>query len=390
MQHQLYKFCDNTFVYLQKVNSVLQNKRTHARNILIKELDNLFSVTKLQRIGPYQLQATCKILHEAYKVQFFIFTNSVTKHKLTYMYPEKFNDELMPIYLYQSFDDVNHLMFIRNLNSYFKANYLVCFECKKVYKTHNYKHLCKIRATCFACRRFFQSESTYIHSKLQNNFCDKLVSLEPTMICEICNCTIYSKHCLKGHRTFCNGTQGHFGFKCTSCNRFFYASKKLTSKVLKETHICNKDLLCKTCLQPKDEDHLCKFKPQKPSKGHNRLCFFNLEVDHFSKPLLCLFNLEQDERGKFQKYVIADPALNFYTPNETFVFRYFLQNTKNTDIPSPNPKRKAKVTIDFKSLQATLRQTDSFDFNNELISFFLSSNNTTFICQDKYGSKLVI
>jgi len=214
----------------------------------VRELEELFKVTKLQTLGPYHLQLTCQMLHETYKVQFFVFGNSTTRHKLNYMFPEKYNDELIPIYLYQRYDDPNHLIYIKNLRSYFKANYSICFECKKTFRTHTYRHLCTQRATCFACRRFFQSDTTYLHEKLKSNFCNKLVSIEPFLKCDICKCILYSQHCLKGHRQFCNGTLGRFGWKCDKCNKFIYASGNQTSTVIRNSHVCSNGTTCKFCL----------------------------------------------------------------------------------------------------------------------------------------------
>jgi len=382
--------CDNTFTYLQNVNSVFTKKQTHARNILTRELSKLFEVTKLQTIGPYQLQVTCKILSETYKCQFFIFSNTTTKHKLHFMYPENYDDSLKPIYLYQNFDNPHHLIFIKNINSYFKANYLVCFECKKSFKTHTYKHLCKKRPSCFACRRFFQNDSTYIHEKLKNNFCDKLVSSEPTLLCEICNCTLYSKHCLKGHRTFCNGIKGHFGFKCLKgCNRFIYASKNQTSSSIKENHECGTDVKCKFCFKTREPNHLCKLKPTRILNYHSRLAFFNLEFLDLEEPIpiFALFYVEEDIRGTFKKHLIADEILSLNILPESFNYQYFLpnqgQNFNNAT------KRKAKVTQDFVEAIASLKYSENFNFNKQLALFFLSSPNTTFICQDKEGSTMV-
>ena len=87
----------------------------HARNILIRELQQLLLVTKLKTTGPYQLQATVEILHKEYKCQFFVFTNSTLKQKLHFMYPTEYNDELIPIYLHQNYSDENHLIYIKNL-----------------------------------------------------------------------------------------------------------------------------------------------------------------------------------------------------------------------------------------------------------------------------------
>lgn len=378
---------DNTFLYLQNIKSNIRKKFIHATNILKGELDHLLTVTKLQAIGPYELQATCKILHETYKCQFFIFTNATSKQKLNFMFPEKYDDALIPIYLYQSYSDLNHLVFIKNLTSYFKANILVCFECKKSFKTYNYRHLCSKRPTCFVCRRFYSSENTYLHEKLKANFCDTLIVKENAVTCPICNCTVFSSHCMKGHKTFCNGV-GHFGYKCElKCKRFIYSSKELTSQKIRETHSCSDLTTCNFCFQIKENNHLCKLKEAKISKFHSKLGFIVLETFN-EEPLFSLMYLEQTKRGEFRKFLIADPSSNFACNDETFQFDYFLPNTKNL-AKTFAQTRNAKITKDFQTILEGLKQSTFYQFSKTFITFLLSSPYTTFICQDKDGQTMV-
>lgn len=368
----------------------MEKKRRHAMNILERELKKLFVVTKIQTLGPYELQTTCEILHQTYKCQFFIFNNSTTKHKLHYMFPDKYNDELIPIFLYQSFSNLNHIIFIKNINSYFKANYLVCFECKKSFKTHTYRHLCSKRPTCFVCRRFFQTTSTYVHEKLLNFFCDKLLTTEESFTCKLCNCIIYSNHCLKGHKKFCNGKEGRFGYYCSLCKRFIYASNNETSLTMRQNHSCSDEMLCKLCLKMKEPNHLCKMKETKISAHHNRLGFLNLEieVDKNCSPLFALIYLETKKRGYFEKHLVADPSLELYCSDDSFQFSYFLAGSANTAFKS-NSKRKSKITQDFTWALKAMQNPNCYDFNRNLVLFLLSSPFTTFICQDKEGLVMV-
>lgn len=387
------KRVDNTLTYLQCINSTIKKKITHAKNILKRELDNLFSVTNLQKTGPYQLQATCKLLSEHYKCQFFIFGNSTTKHKINFMYPEQFDDSLIPIYLYQSFADLNHLIFIKNLKSYFKANYSICFECKKSFKTYNYKHLCKKRTSCFVCRRFFQSEKTYMDERLQPNFCNKLVTDETSFICPICNCTIYSRQCYKGHRVLCNG-DGHFGWKCPNeCNRFIYASKNRTSKSIKQTHLCSDGSVCKCCFKFKETNHICKLKEFKFPQFHSRLAFLTVVMTNepLPTPLFSLSLIENCEetnaRGSFKKILVADPELNFQINEDNFTYNYFPNTITNTEFKKL--KENLKLTQDFLSIMKTLQNSSKGSFHQQLSLFLISSRNTCFICQDATGKVMV-
>lgn len=380
---------NKTFVYLQNIHSSFTNKCMHARNILIRELQQLLLVTKLKTTGPYQLQATVEILHKEYKCQFFVFTNSTLKQKLHFMYPTEYNDELIPIYLHQNYSDENHLIYIKNLKSYFRANYQICFECKKSFRSSTYRHLCKVRPSCFVCRRFFQSPKTYLHEKLIDSFCDKLVSEEQSFLCKICNCTIYSNHCYRGHRKLCYG-KGHFGYKCHQCNHFIYANSKVTSKILKETHSCSDQQICKFCLNLKEENHICPLRKTKLAPFHNRLAFFILEIEALDslEPIWALIFKEETRRGQFTKYFISESTLQIKPSEEEYFFNYFTSQTKNTDFSLLKTNRKNKVTEDFRSHIKLLGKANN-NFDKEFLLFLLSSHHTTFVCQDKDGKIMV-
>lgn len=378
------------FQYVCNLNSKFHNKKMQACKILEFELEKLFSVTKLQQTGPYQVQTTMKILNETYKCQFFVFTGYTGKQKLSYLYPSKYDDSLFPVYLYMPHSANDHFIYIRNLNSYFRANRMTCFECKKSFSTFGYRHLCPQRSTCFACRRFFSSNSTFLHEKMEKQFCNKNITEEKEFLCSTCNVTVYSNHCLKGHKLLCNG-KGHFGFKCLTCLKFFYASKSENSHTLKQNHNCSDLGMCKICYKPRELDHICKLSKCKIPKSHNRLAFLYLEVakleDFSLDPLFALIYLEQGQRGCFEKYLISDFDFNFDTKNETYNFQYFLPSTKFTDFENLTIKLKSKVSEDFSSKICKLANLE--DFYSKFLLFIISSTNTTFICQDLDGTKMV-
>lgn len=376
------------FLYLENCHSKFENKKKHALNILANELQILFSVTGLKQSGPYNLQATVKILQKCYKCQFFIFTGYSGKRNLNYMYPSVYDDTLIPIYLFSSFADLSHVIFIKNINSYFRANFRICFVCKKHFSKIDYRHLCPKRQSCFACRRFLQTNDTYVHEKLVNNFCNQLITNESIFQCEICNCTIFSKQCLKGHRVLCNG-KGHFGYKCNACSKFTYAQSD-TSFDLKKSHMCNHHQRCRLCFDVKKENHFCRLKKVLFPKHFNRLIFFVLEIeenyDNESNPMLAIFNIESSIRGVFEKSMISQDSVIFDQKPERFSFQYF-----KTNIPKDNLKfgdsGPKKINQMFKKNIEKLKQSNNFE--EKLINFFLSFQNTTFVCQDIDGKIMV-
>jgi hypothetical protein len=289
---------DKRFLYVQNINSALESKQIHAGNILKKELQkvlNDLSLTDqkqelcLEVIGPK--------LSEYFSCQIFIFDGINNSSKLKYLFPPIYNHELQPIYLFEPFQNKNHLIFIKCLSSYFKANVKVCFTCQKTFKTYNYKHRCSFNLCCFACRCIFASEKTYLHEKLQPNFCDGKITTERSFLCNICNVTLYSKKCEKAHRLLCNGL-GNFGWKCLSCNHFTYRHGSFNSKKLSEIHQCG-IIVCSNCHQHynEDEQHLCKLRKESISKKWPLLAFFNCQFLNFNSSN-CAACYEQKEKFK--------------------------------------------------------------------------------------------
>ena len=326
------------------------------------------------------------------------------------MYPSEYDDSLKPIYLFEPHDAKNHLVFIRNLNSFFKANVKVCFPCKKVFLTHDYRHLCPKAKCCFSCRRFFQSTSTFVHEKLIQYFCDKNLTKESSSVCPRCNVTCYSKHCYEGHKYFCSG-KGTFGYKCLKCNKFTYRRGMSCAESLKLLHKCGEDTECKFCREKKDlkdPNHLCKLKKETVVKSGSRIAFITME--HFetsitkckncevknlvcekhhistpsdqyeNEPLLIMIYREESCRGNFTKYEIT----NFKTKptidkTENVLSVPYEYNSFDKD------KKHSKITEDFKSNYAKLQASQSLLISTTLLQLITSSewHNTTFICQDE-------
>jgi len=223
---------DKRFLYLSGIKSIIESKRKYAFKILEDELEKLFSVTNLKRTGPYNLSTTVIILGAIYKCQFFVFESFNHSAKLSFMYPNTYDDSLKPIFLFRPEFNSDHLIFIKNINSFFRSNSYICLGCLRSFKRlkdSRSPHLCKNKKSCFACRCFYQSKSTYINEFNDKQFCDRYIALEESsFLCPICNCQIFSQKCYKNHKRICKG-QGYFGYKCTDCNRFSYCQNNTTS-----------------------------------------------------------------------------------------------------------------------------------------------------------------
>ena len=366
-------------------------KKSKAHQFLAEQLQELFSVTNLQAVGPYHLQTTIKLLSETYKCQFFIFDGLSNSNKLAYMFPFTYDDSLKPIYLYRPAHERDHVAFIKHVRSYFRSNYAICFACKRKFKDSYHKHLCKEKKCCFVCRRFLQTSTTYLNERLEYLFCDKDITMEKPFKCQICNCTIYSKKCFKGHRKLCNG-KGYFGYKCDNCQKFLTSSRGQTSLQIKTNHLCSRDSQCKFCFQKEDAEHFCKLKHFKLSSFHTRLGFFKIHTlsNEPYLPLLALILREEsndERRGQFTKYVFSHELLQESNQkiDNFFNFSYFCPNTKHYKLAKG--KISEKITADYQINIAQLQKTRTF--NTDLLLYFLDKNDTTYICQDEHSYTMV-
>jgi len=156
--------------------------------------------------------------------------------------------------------------------------------------------------TCFACRRRYQSEKTYINSFWKKFFCDiKINTNAKKTTCERCCLIMFTPHCEKGHQKLCNG-RGHFGWFCLKCKHFTYKKDNMTSDEIKKSHVCGVTT-CRTCRQPiepkSETTHLCQIRKEKPSKFWPCLAFLNIEFCEFNSDdcKLC-FDLKKQFKEK--------------------------------------------------------------------------------------------
>ena len=357
-----------------------------------KELEKLFSCTNLKQSGPYELKATIILLSETYKCQFFIFDGINNSSKLYYMYPEAYNDTMKPIFLYRPQFDSNHVIFIRHLNAFFKANSFVCFACFRVFKRNRESrssHLCKKRLTCFVCRRFFQTSETYLNPIITSNFCDKLITNETSFLCSKCNCQIYSQKCLLGHKRFCKGA-GYFGYKCLDCKKFTYCRNNTSSDV-KAAHICSEGRTCRNCFLIKENWHQCPMKLEKPHDFHTRLSFFKIIFDNIDQPLFAIFYREEKERGNFAKHIFFDNELGHDIFEDNCLSEQYFKPNWDIDIAFKLCNKLSDKSTFFQQLQS-LKTKDTCNLSDKVLFFLLDENfcHTTYICEDSSSTNLML
>jgi hypothetical protein len=393
LQQEFLKNNNNkTYIQIQKtINSSNKYKQKKAGNILRQELHKLILATNLPENGPYELEETCKKLNEFYKCQFFVFNGLSNNNKLLYMFPHIYDDSLLPIYIYNPNTAKKHFVYIKNLPSFFKNNFRICFCCKKNFRNRSSvqpMHNCRNRPTCFACRRFFQTKDTFLTPLLIQNFCDKNVTVESSFLCNICNVTVYSEHCFKSHKRFCGLKNGNFGYKCLDCGTFTYRMGSENSKTLKEKHQCKNLKKCTICFKVQEENHLCRLKKETfPTHNWPRLAFISFE--HYSEndtliPFLATIHREEVKRGNFSKHVICASGLNFecnINKRDHFYFKYFINEQ---DFILQQTK---KLTDDFKINLEILKKKDNYEtlsLTDKIILFSLDLmfSNTTYVIQD--------
>ena len=169
---------DKRFLKAQWINSSSTYKKNVAGKLLSAELVNFLEKTKLSGNGPFEILSTAKIISQTFNCQIFIFDGISNSKKLCFMYPKEYNPSLIPIYLYKPNDNPTHVLFIKNLNSYFRGNFRVCLACKRTFRSTVNVHLCCKLKCCFACRKFYQTPSTFIHEKLvQQIVCTCMIGL---------------------------------------------------------------------------------------------------------------------------------------------------------------------------------------------------------------------
>lgn len=249
-----------------------------AVKILTQELLNVKCTLVVNDDNPLDFSVWKEKICDHFKCQITIFTGKEFSSKILMMHPESFDDSLKQFYFYAPNEMPHHLVFIRHITSYFKANILTCTACKKTFKTHRHKHLCHSKENCFACRRPILKITSFFCPVLQDTFCDKLLSKDKLQIeCAKCNLLIESKQCLESHQKIC-GKSGLLGFKCKLCNKFYYrnGTNYTNRDVIAQRHSCG-ERFCRHCklyysISP-DDTHLCLLKKEYIKSSNEALVF---------------------------------------------------------------------------------------------------------------------
>jgi len=389
-QHDFYSsnFKDKRFKYMQYI--LCKNKKyvKYAINYISEELEQLFSKNVIGRNGPYPLHETLETLADYYNCQFFVFEGSIkNSSKLYARYPKDYNCSLKPIFLYKP-HNINHIIFIRNIYRYFRANGSTCLICNKYFKV---SHFCQKLPSCFVCHRYLQQPNSFVNSYLERLFCDSKVNANLNIKCNLCNLKIFSESCKKQHKRLCNSV-GYFGYKCDSCNKFFYRSGKQTSLDIKNLHKCG-DKICKICFRKEEPNHLCQLYIEQYPKHHPKLGFIYIESALNFEPLTAILYVEI-KKCQFKTHIIADPSLKLKNCFTTEILEFdYLENVK--DIHDNQIKSKkvltSKKTNDYNEIRKSIKKQDP-SFNQQLLKFFFEEEaiGTTFIVADEDNLIMVI
>ena len=256
----------------------------------------------------------------------------------------------------------------------------------KTFSTPSYRHLCPKRESCFSCRRFYINSNTYYNTNLIKDFCNRFITQETSFQCPKCNLTIFSKHCADGHKKLCYG-KGHFGWKCSKCNKFFYRYSAQTSAIIEKNHKCGMLKKCRVCFEAKSSpEHICAIKKPQYPKTWPLLGFITLELLENS-PFLLIIYVQCKNNLTFKKFVYSDvPEV---LCNEKTEDRFFSYYPKNFNVNYEEPKNR-KVKQDFKeNLKKLLKKNPHNSMKIRLLQTLMTRENITYICQDESSTTMV-
>ena len=277
---------DKRYTYAANINSTLSNKKSQAIGIFNTQLSTIITALKINNSEfecGLDFSKWKEKLCEYFNCQIVIFTGKEFSSKILLMHPPLFDHTLRQFYFYSPNQQPNHVVFIRHLNSYFKANIFTCIACKKTFKTHDYRHLCKEKENCFACRRPVQKLESFFCPTLQDAYCDKLLTKEKLEIeCIKCNLLLETELCFKSHQKIC-GKKGRLGYKCKKCDNFFYknGTEYKNSNEIAEKHTCG-EVFCRHCKLyysfSDNKHHLCRLKKEFLRGSEESLVFLTFSV----------------------------------------------------------------------------------------------------------------
>jgi hypothetical protein len=131
---------DKRYVYAQNINSKRQSSQVYAGKIILKELNELKTSLNLAN-GPHDTKTIGNLVSEYFKCQIFIYSGLGNAANLRTMYPKHIDTCLEPIHLFEI--NENHIIFIRQINIFFKNNQKICVYCKRKFKSSRFLHRCE-------------------------------------------------------------------------------------------------------------------------------------------------------------------------------------------------------------------------------------------------------
>ena len=214
-----------------------------------------------------------------------------------------------------------------------------------------------------------------------NEFCDRFLTKEKSFSCSKCNLIIFSKHCYIGHKKLCYG-KGHFGWKCTQCNKFFYRYANETSTSIKKNHNCSTPKKCRICFEVKDSEHICSMRKPRYPPVWPLLAFISLEIletKYEQIPFLLIIYRQRKNNLSFEKFIYSDLP-EFYCNEETEerFFQYYPNFDFNYDHKVPKLKQNFH-----ENLKRLFSKNPGSSLKILLLQNLMEKPNITFICQDE-------
>ena len=415
------------FKKFSDINSTKREKKMEAGKAILEEIARVCKDNEIiNEIGPHSLEELAPKLSKYFNCQIIVFNNLIAD-KVSYCYPQIFDDTKGAIFLFQEIfgNGESHISLIRKIKSFQRFNFSFCLYCSKVYKSRSQifqLHNCKKRKICESCNRYIKKESTYLNKTNIINYC---IKGEDSFNCEKCDKKMTNAACKKFHN--CSE------FTCEKCNcnvkRRLFRSLEETKK----NHKCEVKF-CMICKSPTVNEHLCKLKKSEidqfqPAIGflnfqfvnnQNATCyecfqnkqslrlFYELEWDKFlkldskneelKKSYLCgnhqdrimteencvnlaILKIETEKRGDFETFVFNDSELN-----ELNNIKINLEKISYCEIPINRNKRPKKfgqpmnATSIFQQNLENLKYLTTKSPVENLILKLLEFQNTTILC----------
>lgn len=320
--------------------------------------------------GKFELESTCQLLAGQLAVQIFVFDPTSEENLLYYKYPTEtdFSRPLVMLYLDRTNSHVYLILRYKVLLR--QCGYRgICFGCGQKTKGHDLPHRCLEFSSCYACRRIYSDENTFLghHPYI---FCNgkhapKDDALQGTK-CEGCNFFVQSSQCKVSHKlNVCNCV-----YKCDKCKKVTWKNGKYRNQqALKQNHSCN-SRKCKVCFDEVVdlEDHFCRMKkPSESGKQFPRLAFSTFELNYVDGLAIPVFGtlIYEDSPGEFFQHQF-DSEQTYSRENPISCRTYWGA--------APKPKFAAKKTTFKNGLNSSFVnfQTVTGKVNNRLLSFLLA------------------